>query len=55
MLSRLMSLSLPRVFTVKPATVGVGGFVIYNDSAADLYLAAGSDVASLTNYTWKVP
>lgn len=41
--------------TVKPATVGVGGFVIYNDSAADLYLAAGSDAASLTNYTWKVP
>ena len=41
--------------TVKAATVGVGGYIIFNDSAADLYLAAGTDAASLTNYTWKVP
>lgn len=34
---------------------GVNGFVIYNDSAADLYLRPGSTAASLTSYTWKIP
>lgn len=41
--------------TVKDANAGLRGWVLFNDTASDLYVLAGSGVASATNFTWKVP
>lgn len=41
--------------TIKADNAGLRGWVLFNDTASDLYVLAGSGTPSTTNFTWKVP
>lgn len=41
---------------IKANGAGVGGYAVFNDTGADLFVMAGtSQTVSASNFTWKVP